>query len=104
MKVVIPACIKVGGFDYSIKADSENDVELKDNDNWGEHSGRLRQIRIQSDCTPQQFSQTFLHEILHAIDTVYQGVKLSNEEITSLSSGLFQVLEQLDVRFVKGVN
>ncbi len=101
VEILLPSTIKIGGFDYEIKVDGETDTLLIDNDNWGEHSGRQRLLRIKSTAPPQQFSKTFIHEILHAIDLVYQNGKLSNEEVSAISNGLLQVLEQLDVRFVK---
>ncbi len=101
IEIKIPKKLKVGGFDYSLEMSEYHDRELWDAENWGEHSVKLRRIRISTGCSVQQFSETFWHEIIHAVDTVYQGSKLSNDEVAALSNGLFQVLEQLGVRIVQ---
>jgi len=101
LEIPLPEMIKVGGFNYTIKVDAENDTLLTDNGNWGEHSGRQRVLRILSTAPAQQFSETFLHEVLHAIDCVYHYNGLNNEDVTALSNGLFQVMEELGIRFVK---
>ena len=102
IEIKVPSSIKVGGYDYIIEVSPEHDKELEDFDNWGEHSARLKRIRIRSRCSEQQFSETFLHEILHAVDEVYNHHGLNNEIVSALSQGLFQVLEQLGIRFKKG--
>ena len=101
IEIKVPTTLQIGGFNYSIEMSEEINKELWDNENWGEHSGRLRRIRLGTDCLPQQFSETFFHEVLHAIDTVYQGCQLSHQEISALSNGLLQIFEQLGVRIVK---
>ena len=101
LEIPLPEMIKVGGFNYTIKVDAENDTLLTDNDSWGEHSGRQRVLRILSTAPEQQFSKTFIHEVLHAIDMVYQSNKLNDEEVSAISNGLLQVLEELGIRFVK---
>jgi len=101
IEIKLPKSIKVGGFDYKIDISLRRDKQLKDNDNWGEHSGRNREISIVSDCSPQQFSSTFIHEALHAVDCVYQQSELTDKQVSALSHGLHQVLEQLKIRFVK---
>jgi len=37
--------------------------------------------------------ETFLHEILHCIDTNYNNHELSEEQVDRLSEGLYQVLK-----------
>ncbi len=101
IEVKIPETIKIGGFDYSIVINSIQDAELHSNDNMGECSSRLRRLIMRSDLSPQELSSTFSHEILHAIDDVYGHYELSEKKIAELSTGLFQVLEQLGIRFVR---
>ena len=71
IEIPIPESLKVGGFDYSIELSHRNDRELRSDNNWGECSGYLRRIRIDTEASPIQFSETFLHEVIHAIDHVY---------------------------------
>ena len=99
-KIKIPASIKIGGYDYEIEVSEYHTTELRDNSNWGEHSERQRRIRFDPTALPQQISQTFLHEIIHAVDAVYQGRKLTEDSTHAIANGLLQVFEQLGVRFI----
>jgi hypothetical protein len=101
LNVEIPKIIKIGGFDYSVVISPERDKILKYNHNWGECSEEERLISIRSDYLSQQMSETFIHEILHAINDVYLGHKLEEDEGYGLGNGLFQVFEQLGIRFVR---
>ena len=101
-EVKIPDSIKIGGFDYTVRHTKESDKELEDADMWGSHSERQRRIDLRTDCLPQQKSASFIHECLHAIDTIYLNRQIGDEKIIrGLGSGLLQILEQLGVRFVK---
>ena len=101
-EIQIPDTIKVGGIDYTIRHTKESDKDLVDADRWGSHSERQHCIDLRTDCSPQQKSATFIHECLHAIDTVYLSKQIGDERIIGgLESGLLQVLEQLGIRFVK---
>ena len=99
-EIKIPASIKIGGFDYLVEVSEYHTTELRDNSNWGEHSERQRRIRFDPTALPQQISQTFIHEIVHAVDAVYQGRKLTEDSTHAMANGLLQVLEQLGIRFV----
>jgi len=101
-EIKIPDVIKIGGFDYSVVHSKENDIELKDANLWGSHSERLRRIELNTEASSQQKSATFIHECLHAIDTVYLNGQIDDHKIIrGLESGLHQILEQLGVRFVR---
>jgi hypothetical protein len=99
IEVVIPKTIKIGGFDYAIEMTPAHDIELKDSKNYGECSNMLKRIRICSDCQGQQFSETFIHEIVHAIDNVFGHNTLTEEQVHALGNGFLQVFEQLEIRF-----
>ena len=43
----------------------------------------------------------FLHEIIHWVDDVYLGKKLSEDEVKVLAEGFFQVLRDNDLNFRK---
>lgn len=96
--------IKIGGFDYTIKLSDRINKELDSSGIWGRHFGPLREIQLASDgnMSAQQFSQTFLHELIHAISSVYcESKELAEADVAAVSNGLYQALEQLGVRFVK---
>ncbi len=95
----IPKTFKIGGFDYTFEVSPEHDRELNSNGNQGECSHTMRRIIVRSNLTPQQVSETFLHECIHAVDGVYCNYKLTEDEVYQLGNGLFQILEQLGIRF-----
>ncbi len=101
VEIKVPATLKIGGFDYSVEVNVIHDRELRSDGNWGQCADRLRRIRIESTSLPQQFSETFLHEVLHAIDGIYGHYELKEEQYHHLGQGLLQVFEQLGIRFVK---
>ena len=100
IEVEIPKTIKVGGYDYTIQVTPDVDIDLESRGHFGEHSTARRCLRIRSQCLPQEISDTFLHETIHAVDSVYSYAKLSDEQVEALSHGLLQVLEQLGIRFI----
>lgn len=102
MNAVLPKSIKIGGFDYAIEISDYHNQELEAKTAWGDHSEFLKRIRVASGCSSQQFSQAALHEILHAVDFVYNNGNLSEDAVSALSNGLHQILEQLGIRFTHG--
>ena len=100
-EIKIPKEIKVGGSDYTIKVDDVTLSYLKDHSNRGECSHRNRIIGLDNSQSPQDFSETFIHECCHAVDTIYCNDELSEWQIRGIASGLHQILEELGVRFVK---
>jgi hypothetical protein len=58
---------------------------------------------------PESIQQTFIHEILHAIDNIYYGGKLTaqkggEEIIDQLAEGLAQLIRDNDLDFTEGGN
>lgn len=103
-RIKVPTKIKIGGFDYTIKQSARINRELDSAGVWGKHMSPLREIQLESDgnIDAQQYSQTFLHELAHAISSVYcENRELAEADVAAVSQGLYQVLEQLGVRFVK---
>ena len=98
MKIKVPKSIKVGGFDYKVIF---KDGESQDGEKWGWWRNDPQEIEVRGDAPPQRFSSTFLHEVMHAVDDTYLGSKLVESDIVGLVAGLHQVLEQLNIRFVK---
>lgn len=100
-EIKIPRGLKIGGFNYKIRTDKRTLSGLGAEGKWGSHRPASREILIDTSAPSQQVSASFIHECLHAIDSVYADYCLSETQNKSLSSGLHQVLEQLKVRFVK---
>lgn len=103
-EIRVPRRIKIGGFDYKINQSIRISKELDSAAMWGRHLGALREIQLASDgnVSPQQYSQTFIHELIHAISSIYcEDRQLAEADVAAVSNGLYQVLEQLGVRFIK---
>ncbi len=94
-KVKVPAQINVGGHKFRIKYDSDLDDE---ND-----SGKTHLIRYVIDINPNRTNErkalTLLHELLHAIDLIYNQYDLGEKQTTTLAEGLFQVFTELGIEF-----
>ncbi|KKN17554.1 hypothetical protein LCGC14_0964790 [marine sediment metagenome] len=101
--IKIPRRINIGGFTYKVRTSERVNKELRDCNRRGSHSEFLREIDI-AKAAPCEASNTFTHEIIHAVDAIYCNAGLTEAQISSLSNGLHQVLEQLKVRFVLEVN
>lgn len=99
--IPIPRKVKIGGFDYTVVADGKADRELSGL-NWvGSESLNDQRIQIHTNQSPQGTSNTFLHEITHAINRIYNNGKLCEEDVNQVANGLHQVMEQLGIRFVR---
>ena len=99
-KIEIHEIIKVAGIDYKVRAGDRINLELQASSRRGSHSALLREIDIRNDLGGQDTSCTFIHEVFHAINSVYCNGELREDDVDALSSGFHQVLEQLGVRFV----
>ena len=44
-------------------------------------------------------AQTFIHEVVHAIDNEYCGGVLTEQSVVGIASGVMQVLKQLGIEF-----
>ena len=104
--VKIPGSIKVGGRNYEIICpyifrDSQSVL-------YGLHDPSGQTIKISTkdehgcDRHPESITHTFLHEILHAIDSVYFGGKLTvwehgEDAIDQLAEGLLYIFNDNDL-------
>ena len=94
--MTIPEKLKIGGHEYKVKTGY---VFRERHDLCGQHDSAQCVIRLSDrDCSGNPVAegfeaQVFLHEILHAVNTVYNGGADTPEAtIEALSQGLFQVL------------
>ncbi len=90
----IPNQVKVGGKHYQI---SYPYLFAEREDRLGQTNNHTNKIFIadQSGNKPiaiENIEETFFHEIIHAIDWVYNGGQLEEEVVSRLSEGLYQVL------------
>jgi len=99
----IPKQIKVAGQIYKV----EYPYYFKEIVLTGQTDCLQKVIRITNvDKTgiklPEQvIEETFLHEILHAVDSEYNNLQTPDDQIARLSNGLYQVLRDNDISFRK---
>lgn len=91
---LLPNNVKVGGVVYKVVFPYNFD---EDQNLTGIHISQTSEIKIsykyKGDDRPlQSIYETFIHELAHAIDAVYCGDSFSEEEISKVASGLYQVL------------
>lgn len=98
--IELPRRVKIGGHTYQILTDEKAQERLRSSVQYGHHTEGSREIRLSTDFGGGQLSETFLHEALHAINSVYRDGDLGEAQIAPLSEGLWQVFEQLGIEFV----
>ena len=102
IKVKVPKTIKIGGFTYKITLDDERATKELDSDGaWGKLYADMRVIHISRAAEGEQFDNTFLHEIIHAINNIYCNKDMGEKLTTDIANGLHQVFEQLGIRFAR---
>lgn len=84
----IPDNIKIGGFNI--------DVEFVDNliierGSLGEYHPRTQTIRIDKDNSNQQKEETFIHEVLEAIISIYD-IEIEHKDLSIMATVLHQIL------------
>lgn len=106
MEYEYPDTIQIGGHEYKIEF--QPIASTSHDSSWvGDHFGRQCKITVATNTAkgePNALSyieQTFIHELLHAINTVYNNDRCDEASIELLAQGLLQVLNQLDLHLVK---
>ena len=93
MKLKIPKTVKVGGtvfkviYPYAFREGS---------DDRGQVYWDSCEIRVQKAEDPQVEEQTFMHELLHAIQATYNGDVLEDNITERMAQGLYQVIKDND--------
>ena len=85
----IPERLKVGGLDYEV---SFVENLARDYGANGSHWGNALKIKIDDSLPRQNQETTFLHEIIEALNFVYE-IKLEHKQLSVLEAGLYQVLK-----------
>jgi hypothetical protein len=58
-------------------------------------------ISVDHDLNDVEFSSTFIHEVIEAVNYHYCADNIAHDQISQLEFGLHQVCESLGVRFGK---
>lgn len=86
----IPKEVKIGGLTYKV---IQNYIFTERVDLRGQCDNTAQEIRLMGKISQESIEQTFFHELLHAIDNVYNAYKLDDDTTERLSQGLYQVLK-----------
>lgn len=97
--IKIGQAIKIAGYSYRICHGSEYDEQLENASSWGRCIGKSREIWLYSKISQQELDNTIIHEVMHAINNVFNADEIKEQEIEKLATGLHQVLDQLDIHF-----
>lgn len=85
----LPEKIKIGGFIINVE-EIENLIVKRNN--LGEYSPTTNKISIDKSVTEQQKEETLLHEIMEAINCIYD-IDLNHHQISIIATVLHQVLK-----------
>jgi len=86
----LPRSLKICGLDYEIVVD---DNLYLDKGATGTHHAEKLVIALHTHgVNEQRIMQTFLHEIIHAVDEHYMGASLDEKQVGAFAAGLYQVL------------
>lgn len=96
IEIPIPKKLKISGFTWRVVSDEATDEYLKNCNPvlFGECDYLTRTIKIRTDIDAQRRSEVFIHEVNHTTGCC------NEDAVDRTTSGTFQVLEQLGVRFV----
>ncbi len=92
----IPKKLKIGGHIYKI------DIKYRYKeraDRYGHSDHAMKDIKVTDVDTNGKIrersgiEETFIHEMLHCIDEVYNGNDLKEEQVLRMGQGLYQVLK-----------
>ena len=101
IEVAIPSEIRVGGFDWVLKSSLADDRHLYANHRRGECVPSRHELTIHTNLDRQDTCACFWHELVHAIDAVYNNQNLDEDTVAIFGNGLFQVFRDLGIYFVK---
>lgn len=80
--------IKIGG--YMIGVEFVNNL-MTDRQHMGEYAPRTQIIKIDKDCSKQQREETFIHEIIEAITSIYD-ITIEHKDLSNMATVLHQVI------------
>lgn len=81
--------IKVAG--YQVKIETDRNI-LANESRLGEYSPFEQRIRLAEGLTVQQKSETLIHEILEAINDIYELGLEHDEQLCKLSVAIHQIM------------
>lgn len=91
----IPGKIKIGGLIFTVE---EKFNEVRDKNQSGSSCGNTQEIIIDKDISQQLKETTFIHEIIHQIDFVY-NIGLEHQQVYQLETGLYSFIKDNPIIF-----
>ncbi len=73
--------------------------ELMDDGDYARVNHRTQRIELNPIRPKSQQDESFIHELLHIINCVYNNHNMSEDSIDASGAGLFQILSQWNVEF-----
>jgi len=89
----------LGCFHYPVLSSKEVSKELASRGHFGECSFDSHTVRVSEDFNTDQHHNTFLHEVIEAVNEENCNNKIKHTEITNLANGLSQVFKSMGVIF-----
>ena len=102
MEIDVKKGFELGCFKYQVKDGEAVTRDLRSRSRYGECSWQNQEIRVSDDFSKDQWHNTFLHELLEAINEVYCNGKINHDVLTNCANGLAQAIKSVDVIFVGG--
>jgi len=102
MEIDVSKGFDLGCYHYCILDDAKTTEDLRGRSRYGECSHQSQEIRISNDYKSDHYHNTFLHELLEAVNEVHCNGKMSHDVITNCANGLAQVMKSLNVIFAGG--
>ena len=102
IKVDVSNGFELGCFHYTVVNGDNTNKELFARERYGEHSSTQRLVRVSTQYSPDQYYNTFIHELIEAVNDVYCNSKIKHDEVTTLANGLSQVFKSMGLMFVAG--
>lgn len=91
----IPEQIKIGGYIVGVK---EVENIMHDRRELGNYQPRTQEIQLDKANTDQQKEETFMHEIIEAITTIYD-IDIDHHKLSVIATVLHQVMKDNRLTF-----
>jgi len=99
MKVDVSKGFELGCHHFAVFDDDETTADLRARERYGECSSQNQWVRISNDYNGDQYHNTFLHELLEAVNESHCNGKMKHDVLTNCANGLAQSIKSLGVVF-----
>ena len=99
MNIDVSKGFDLGCFHYIVEDDEGTQKNLEERSRYGECSCTRCIIRVSTKHNPDHYHNTFLHEMVEAVDEVYGNGKMKHDEITNIANGMSQALKSMGIMF-----